>query len=148
VMPGALTDDASIQDLDSCYRRIPPTQAPHNENLQRRWPSSASLLPEDDDNEVSIYLGSKLEELGLDCMDILQEHEEHGLIRFPAAAARAAGLGILRDPVLKSGRPLRVDPAHAVLTGTPSTSKQRRKPARALLADHRLVFLKEPGPMR
>src|ERR1700723_4240148 len=129
-MPITPKNDPSITDSDRCYRWIPPSQAPFNANRQRRWPSSASLLPEDEDNEVSVYLGSKLEELDLDEMDVLEGHEEWGLMWFPVLAARAVGLGVLRDPVLKSDRPLRVDPAHAVLTGTPLTSKQRRKPAR------------------
>ena len=144
-MPAIPDNDTSIADSDRCYRRVPPSQAPYNHNLKRRWPSSASLLPEDDDNEVSVYLWSKIQELGLDEMDVLEGHEEHGLIWFPALAARDAGLGVRRDPEnRKDRRPLRVDPAHAVLTGTPLTSKQQRKPARKLLADERLVLVREP----
>lgn len=143
-MPTALADDASIVDSDHIYRRIPPTQAPYNDNLERFWPSSAALLPSSGDDEVSVYLGSKLEELCLDPLLVLEGHEDYGLIWFPASAARAAGFGILRDPIFESERPLRVDPAHALLTGTPPTSKQRRKPARALLTDDRLVVVRDP----
>jgi hypothetical protein len=145
VMPPRPLDDASISGADHLYRRIPPSQAPYNENRRRRWPSSAALLPSsDDDNEVSVYLGSALEEHGLDPMDVLEGHEDYGLICFPVSSARAAGYGIRRDPVLNSKRPLRVDAVHAVLTGTPLTSKQKRKPARTLLDDDRLVVIRDP----
>ena len=138
-------DDTSISGADHLYRRIPPSQAPYNENRSRRWPSSAALLPSPaDDNEVSVYLASALVEYSLDPMDVLEGHEDYGLICFPVSSARAAGYGIRRDPVLNSKRPLRVDPAHAVLTGTPLTSKQKRKPARNLLDDDQLVVMKDP----
>ena len=144
VTPAGPEDDESISGTDHIYRRIPPTQAPFDANRQRRWPSSASLLPSGNDNEVSVYLGSVLEEYELEPIDVLEGHESYGLIWFLASSARAAGYGILRDPVLTSKRPLRVDPAHAVLTGTPLTSKQRRKPARALLGDDQIFVMKDP----
>lgn len=137
-------DDATISEADPIYRRIPPSQAPYNQNHQRRWPSSAALLPTPEDNQVSVYLGSVLEEHELDPMDVLEGHDDYGLIKFPASSARAAGYGVLRDPELNSKRPLRVDPAHAVLTGTPTTSKQKRKPARILLDDENIVVIKDP----
>lgn len=137
-------NDASVSGADSIYRRIPPSQAPYNQNRQCRWPSSAAFLPSADDNEVSVYLGSVLEEYSLDPMDVLEGHEDYGLIKFLASSARAAGYGILKDPVLNGKRPLRVDPAHAVLTGTPLTSKQRRKPARTLLGEESIVILRDP----
>jgi len=138
-------DDAAIIGSDAIYRRVPPTQAPYNQNRRRRWPSSAVLLPNaEDNNEVSVYLGSLLAEYDLDPMDVLEGHDDYGLVTFPVASARAAGYGIVRDPVMNSKRPLRVDPAHAVLTGTPLTSKQRRKPARILLDDRETVLLREP----
>lgn len=143
-MPARPDDDTSVLDTDYIFRRIPPTQAPDDENRKRRWPSSASLLPSVGDNEVSVYLGSVLDEYKLDPMDVLEGHENYGLISFLASSARAAGYGILRDPVLDSERPHRVDPAHAVLTGTPLTSKQKRKPARALLVDDKLVVIRDP----
>lgn len=144
-MPPQALADISVSDTDNLYRRIPPSQAPYNENRKRRWPSSAALLPsQDDDNEVSVYLGSVLEKCNLTPLDVLEGHEDYGLICFPASSARAAGYGIRPDPVLNSRRPLRVDPAHAVLTGTPLTSKQKRKPARTLLDDDRLIVIRDP----
>jgi hypothetical protein len=137
--------DAPVSDADNLYRRIPTSQAPYNENRKRRWPSSAALFPgQDDDNEVSVYLGSVLEEYNLTPLDVLERHEDYGLICFPASSARGAGYGIRREPVLNSKRPLRVDPAHAVLTGTPLTSKQKRKPARIVLDDDRLIVIRDP----
>jgi hypothetical protein len=144
-MPTGPGDDTTILGSDSVFRRVPPSQAPYNENRQCRWPSSAVLLPNaEDNNEVSVYLGSLLIEYDLNPIDVLEGHDDYGLIMFPASSARAAGYGIRRDPELNSKRPLKVDPAHAVLTGTPLTSKQRRKPARALLEDERIVLVKEP----
>lgn len=145
---GEPRNDPTIADSDRCYRRIPPSQYPYNDNLKRRWPSSASLRPESDDNEVSVYLGSKIDELGLDELDVLEGHPRHGLMRFPVGVARGVGLSIVGDPIVGSERPLRVDPAHAVLTGTPTplTSRRSRKPARAILSDAQLVILREPEP--
>src|SRR5215207_4238435 len=93
-------DDGSIVDSDHLYRRIPSSQAPYNPNRQRCWPSSAALLPSSGDIEVSVYLGSLLEELGLEPAAVLEGHEDYGLITFPVAAARAAGYGVKRDPIL------------------------------------------------
>jgi hypothetical protein len=144
-MPPQTIDDPPILGVDRLYRRIPPPQAPFNKNRNRRWPSSAALLPsQDDENEVSVYLGSVLEEYKLNPMEVLEGHEDYGLICFPVSSAQAAGYGIRRDPVLNSKRPLRVDPAHAVLTGTPLTSKQKRKPARLLLDDDQLIIMRDP----
>jgi hypothetical protein len=138
-------DDRSIVNSDHLYRRIPPTQAPYNHNKQRRWPSSAALLPSSGDTEVSVYLGSLLEEFGLEPAAVLEGHEDYGLITFPVGAARAAGYGVKRDPILNATRPLSADPAHGVLTGTPTTGKQtRRRLARVLLDDPRVAVLRDP----
>jgi hypothetical protein len=137
-------DDETIADDENIYRRIPPSQAPYNENRGRRWPSSASLMPSGDDAEVSVYLASELEVHRLTPHDCLEGHDNYGLVQFPARAARDAGYGLLRDPISGAERPLRVDPAHALMTGTPPTSKQRRRPARQLLDDKRLVVLRDP----
>ena len=137
-------DDATIADTDWLYRRIPPSQMPYDGNRGRRWPSSAALLPSSGDTEVSAYLGSELEILGLTADDVLQEHEGFGLIRFPARAVRQVGLGVKRDPVRDAERPLVCDPAHAAITGTPMTSKAKRGPARKLLGSDLVEVLREP----
>lgn len=87
---------------------------------------------------------STLDEFGLTAETVLEGHNNHGLMAFTARAAREAGYGVKADPLSDSDRPLRADPAHAVLTGTPTTSKQRRKLARALLNDKSLVMLRDP----
>ncbi|MBB5110539.1 hypothetical protein FHU28_000378 [Micromonospora echinospora] len=143
-MPELPEDDRSIDGSDRCYRRIPPSQAPYNENRGRRWPSSGNLTPSKEDTEVSIYLGSVLDELHLLPEDVLEGHEGYGLSCFPAQAARDANFGIKRDPVTESNRPLKVDPAHAVLTGLPPTGKPAIKRARKLVYDERLIVVREP----
>lgn len=137
-------DDSSIDDSDELYRRIPPTQAPYNTNLMRLWPSSAALLPSGGDTEVSVYLGSVLSGLGIDPAEVLECHEGYGLVLFPAVSARVAGYYLNRDPVDGSDRPLRVDPAHAIMFGEPSTKNHMRRLARCLLNDARLVVLRDP----
>lgn len=119
-------DDGTVADSDVLYRRIPPSQAPFDANRNRRFPSSAALLPSSGDTEVSVYSGAKLTEIGLVPLDVLEAHEQHGLFCFTALAAREAGYGIKSDPVIDSERPLKVDSAHVVLTGTPAGSKQKR----------------------
>jgi len=137
-------DDVSIADTDQLYRRVPPTQAPYNPNRKRRWPSSASLLPARGDNEVSVYLGSVLKDLGLEAIDVIEGHDDYGLVWFPAVAAREAGYKIQHDPELDNDRPLRVDPAHAVLLCDPPTTKGYRKHARDLQDDERFIVVRDP----
>lgn len=126
-------DDDSIEGQEKCYRRVHPRQAVPNDNKGGLWPSSAALIPASDDTEVSIYLGSLLDALGLEPEDTLEGHDGFGLCTFPASAAREAGFGVMRDPVLASDRPLKVDGAHAVLTGAPATGKPAVKRARRLV---------------
>jgi hypothetical protein len=105
---------------------------------------SAALLPSSGDTEVSVYLGSLLEKFDLEPVAVLECHENYGLIMFPVGAARAGGYGVKHDPILNAAHPLLVDPVHGVLTGTPTTSKQKRRLARVLLDDPRVAILRDP----
>ena len=140
----APSNDQSISGGDECYRRIPPSQAPYDSNRGRRWPSSASMMPSPGDTEVSVYLGSVMAENDLQSDDLLEGHERHGLMRFPVQAARDAGFGVLRDPVLDTSRPLKADPAHALLTGEPSGKTACTKRGRRLVRDPRVTVIRDP----
>lgn len=94
---------------------------------------------------MSVYLGSLLTALGLAPEDALECHDGFGLCVFPVAAARDAGFGVVRDPVLAPERPLKVDGAHALLTGEPPSGKPAVKRGRRLVMDPRLEVIVEPS---
>lgn len=145
-----------VSGSDWLYRRIPPIElmVPQHEVLGQRWPSSATLQPSSNEDDVSVYAGSMLEARGLTPGDVLEKHDGFGLFRFRAIAAVRGGLTLVLDPLENQQRPLRVDPAHALLTGTPKSKKASRKPARAILSDPdtELLFLpfiqERPGAQR
>ena len=114
------------------YIEVPDSpNCPYDSNRGRRWPSSASMMPSPGDTEVSVYLGSVMAENDLQSDDLLEGHERHGLMRFPVQAARDAGFGVLRDPVLDTSRPLKADPAHALLgSGGPNDPDAAHRQAR------------------
>jgi len=139
-------DDPSVEDAEWLYRRIPSRQARFDDNRGERWPSSASMCPSSGDDDVSVYIGSLLN----DPLDVLDQHPTHGLVRFRAGTVRAAGaacgaaLGIVRDPITDAERPLRCDPAHALIRGVPPGSKRSRTVARELVYETDMEWVVRP----
>jgi len=139
-------DDPSIVDEDWLLRRIPPSQMPYNDARGRRWPSSAAFTPSTGDTEVSAYLDSELQDLGLDHEAVVEAHDGYAVARFPVGLPRSLDRGVIRDPSTDSARPLACDPAHALITGRTGDNKnQWRRIGRLLFDNPAVTIMKEPG---
>ena len=103
-------------------RRIPHLHVKNVGDGSPRLTSQAFDPPHGGDS-ISVYVEETLRDLGLDMDAVLVGHGRFGLMAFPAAEARDAGLTVVWAPDPDDG--LRGQ-AHANVTGTFSQSVRKR----------------------
>ncbi len=99
---------------------------------------------------VSVFLRSMLDAIGRSETDVLINYNRHSLVSFTAGAVRAFDppLGVRRDPDPLGVPPHPCSPAHALVTGIPTTKagkKHYRRPLAEEIATE-FVVLREPPP--
>ncbi len=107
------SDDTSIGDDEILWRRFHPTQMAPDEPIEELTASSGVFR----DKEMSVHIAS------LTSLPIVRaKYPEHGIVSFTAAAARAEGLVVVRDPIPE-------DESHALVCrsdGTKITKTQAK----------------------
>ncbi len=125
-------DDATIADDETLLRRVAPQQMQLEEG-ELRLTSNAFNDIEDAESgvrAVSVFVESKVHELGYTLDSMLEGLEGFGLVSFTVAQARALGLGVTWAPNAQS-----MGEAHAHLNG-PKPRPVRRQ--LAVMADRRI----------
>lgn len=116
---GAVANDATIRDEDFLLRRIhiatsvyrgPDGSRPNNGGFRTK-----------NKEPLSVYVESMLRDRGLSEVDVLDGQPGFWLVALPVALVRAAGLGVVMDPVEDEGR---LGEAHAVITGQLSGARR------------------------
>lgn len=92
--PGPFQDDSTISDDDLVYRRIGPQWVKEDE---RRSFSSAAFDDSSKDDAMSVFLKSKVDDLGLTFDSILEGYEDCGVAELRVGDIRAAGMGVHYD---------------------------------------------------
>lgn len=119
VPPKDYTDDASIEDDDALWRRIPPVHQIPDENQGGMRPSSAAFEDHPSGTPMSIHVAKDAVSLGYGPTDALQGHSGFALVAFTAGTARDAGQGVAREP-------LPGEIAHGVVFGKKTRGVKRR----------------------
>jgi hypothetical protein len=116
VAPEQPPDDDSIPNEARLLRRVSKTIGVYrNENGSAARVSSGAFKTRNRDEGLSVYVESKLAEIGLTALDVLTGVEgQFFLVAIPAGLVRAQGNGIVmeRDPL-----DVRLGEAHALITG-------------------------------
>lgn len=118
-------DDPSIPDSEPLYRRIPPRWFdPQPDGTVRI--ASGAFDDDGDGDPMSVYIGSKLQEHGLEVADTLHDHDGFGLAVVSAGDLRKERQVVLHDPLNDESRPHPCDPAHGLAAG-PKGGKLRKR---------------------
>lgn len=129
---------------DQFYRRVMPSQIIDDEKLGRRRPSSAAFSKRDHEDHASCYIHSLLDSNGLTPDDVLDGHDQFGLIAGTVECLRSYDCDAAPDPIVSPTQSHRCDPAHGKLIEPPDRSpsairknwgKFARDPALQVLAD-------------
>lgn len=113
------TDDATITDLASLWRRIHPEQIIFDQSLMFWRPSSAAFDDSPDTSPMSVTLAEEVVKSGRRAEDVLGGNPGFALAGFTAGLARQLGQGIARDP-------MPTEPAHAAVFGNNTKPVRRR----------------------
>ena len=114
----ALSDDPSILDSASLWRRIPPWHFVFDHNLNVLRPSSAAFDDHPNGSPMSVVLGDDLLAAGRPPKSALADCAGFALASLAAGLARSTGQGIMRAPLPE-------EPAHAEVFGPKSGSVRR-----------------------
>lgn len=93
-MPPDPSDDPSISDDDTLYRRLHPNWILRDKNTQVDRITSAAFQNRPDTNAVSVYLEAECG--GVDA--VIEGHSGYGVASLQSGLARAQGQGITRVP--------------------------------------------------
>jgi hypothetical protein len=113
------SDDLSVTDQASLWRRVPPWHFIYDGNLQRWRASSAAFDNVPDGSPMSVALAEVVLAAGRTPNTVLAGHEGYALAAITAGLVRSCGQGVTRDPKSE-------EPAHALVFGPKPKSVQRR----------------------
>lgn len=117
-------DDPGITDAVQLLRRIHPDWIVPDQQGGRKLSRQAyqDQRAEGGTAAMSVFVESRLLELGLSAVDVLDGHTGYGLAAFPASAARSCGLTVVWAPSPADGRR---GLAHAHVLGDKTGSRQK-----------------------
>ncbi len=135
----AFADDESILPADTVYRRVRADKVNivFDKSLNRDRPSSAAF--EEDEDGMSVHLGSVIDELGLDPSAVLHGHSGYRLASLSVEFVRAQGLRIRRDHREQTEADP-CGPAHCLVKGQPGWSIGQQDKVRKRLAKSALLL--------
>lgn len=113
-----LSDDSSVLDSASLWRRIPPWHFVFDHNLSCYRPSSAAFNDHPNGTPMSVVLGDDVRAAGRTSESALTGCAGFALASFTAGLARSTEQGIMR-------KPLPEEPAHAEVFGRKTNSVRR-----------------------
>lgn len=99
-------DDATLDNDEVLWRRVPNQWVKFDDNLNYFRPSSQAFQDSRDGTPMSVFIAAECG--GVE--DALAEHDAFLLVSFSVGEVRELGLGVTRDP--KPGAP-----AHALVFG-------------------------------
>ena len=114
-------DDSGVDNDEQLYRRVLHRIEDflvYDDNLGRWTPGSAALTFNPD---LSVYLASKMAELGLPVDSILEHPKAAVVFAVTAGDVRAEQFGVRHTPVMCSGSPLGL--AHGSILADPEWEK-------------------------
>lgn len=118
-------DDPSIVDDDVLLRRIPPEQIVPDHNTGGVRPSSGAFCDDGQGHPMSVYLTSRINELGLDPQLVLEGHEGFAVAGIGAAPVRDEEQVLVREHT-PDDPPHVCDPAHGLVAGKKPRSRRGR----------------------
>lgn len=116
------TDDSTIRDADSLWRRVPPWHLVYDENDNVIRPTSAAFEDSPDGSPMSVLLAQIVADTGRGPKDAVRGFPGFAMASITAGLSRRCRQGVARDPLTD-------EPAHAVVFG-PKTQSVRRKLAK------------------
>lgn len=127
---GEYMDDESVPDDAILYRRVPPDIIIWDENRNDYRAASIALTDGADDDPMSVYLRSALDQRRLGPADTLLLPQQLGywVLALPAHAVRDQGQRIVRDAI-EVEEPCGF--AHALVVGSKNGKRRKRMNNRA-----------------